>query len=234
MTTPLFTIASASCASRGIRAAHCGHFAILPSIQLQLRQGLRTTPLLRRCVVVNEEANRRQQPSVTVRLSVDEKRRFAAIAAARGVSESKLALVAIRILLASTHSRMAIEDPVTPGRECARDRITIRLRPGDRRAIRDRAASRGLKDSAYIAALVRCHISASPPLTGSELAALKASVAVLAGLGRLLARISREGPSTESVLIEELRRIRACTAGLESQTHDLIRAALQSWESQYG
>lgn len=186
-----------------------------------------------RCVVVSDEIESRRQPSVTARLSFDEKRRFAAIATARGVSESALALVAIRVLLASTDSRIAIEHAVPPGRECARDRITIRLRPGDRQAIRDRAASRGVKDSAYIAALVRCHISASPPLTGSELAALKASVAVLAGLGRLLARISREGPSTESVLIEELRRIRSCTAGLERQTHDLIRAALQSWESHY-
>lgn len=188
----------------------------------------------RRCVAVNDETNRSRSPSVTARLSVDEKRRFAAVAASRGVSESKLALVAIRILLASTDNRITIQEPVLPGPECARDRITIRLRPGDRRAIRDRAASRGLKDSAYIAALVRFHVSASPPLTVSELAALKASVAVLAGLGRVLARIFREAPSSESVLIEELRRIRACTAGLERQTHDLIRAALVSWESHYG
>jgi hypothetical protein len=188
----------------------------------------------RRCVVVNDETHRSWHPSVTARLSVEDKRRFAAIAAARGVSESKLALVAIRILLQSTDNRITVQEPALPGRECARDRITIRLRPGDRQAIRDRAASRGLKDSAYIAALVRFHISASPPLTGSELAALKASVAVLAGLGRVLTRISREAPTAESVLIEELRRIRACTAGLERQTHDLIRAALLSWESHYG
>lgn len=188
----------------------------------------------RRCPVVSDETNRSRQPSVTARLSVDDKRRFAAIAGARGVSESKLALVAIRILLESTDNRIMIQEPVVPERECARDRITIRLRPGDRRAIRDRAARRGLKDSAYIAALVRFHVSADPPLTGSELAALKASVAVLAGLGRVLARVSRDAPSTESVLIEELRRIRTCTAGLERQTHDLIRAALLSWESRYG
>jgi hypothetical protein len=182
---------------------------------------------------VNDQTNRSCRPSVTARLPPDDKRRFAAIAAARGISEGKLALLAIRILLESTDNRITIQVPALPGRECARDRITIRLRPGDRLAIRDRAASRGFKDSAYIAALVRFHISASPPLTGSELAALKASVAVLAGLGRLLARMSREAPLSESVLIEELRRIRACTAGLERQTHDLIRAALLSWESHY-
>jgi hypothetical protein len=99
--------------------------------------------------------------------------------------------------------------------------------------IRERAGKRGLKDSAYIAALVRSHVAANPPLTGPELAALKASVAVLAGFGRLLTRISREAPSTESVLAEELRRTRAFTADVERHTHELVRAALISWESHY-
>src|SRR5690348_10228262 len=150
----------------------------------------------------------------SLRLSVEEKARFAAIAAARGMSESKLAVAAIRMLLQSTDNRITNQEPSPPGRECARDRITVRLRPGDRRAIRDRAASRGLKDSAYIAALVRFHISANPPLTGSELAALKASVAVLAGFGRLLSRISHGASSPQSVVVEELRRIRVGTADL--------------------
>jgi len=183
---------------------------------------------------VNDGINRSRPPSVTARLSVDEKQRFAAIAAARGVSESKLAIAAIRILLQSADHRVTVEEPVLSGRECARDRITIRLRPGDRRAIRDRAASRGLRDSAYIAALVRFHVSANPPLTGSELAALKASVAVLSGLGRLLTRISHGASAPQSVLVEELRRVRAGTADLERRTHDLIRAALVSWESHHG
>ncbi len=188
----------------------------------------------RRCLVVNDETNRSRPPSVTARLSVDEKQRFAAIAAARGVSESKLAVAAIRILLQSADNRATVEEPVLSGRECARDRITIRLRPGDRRAIRDRAASRGLRDSAYIAALVRFHVAANPPLTGSELAALKASVAVLSGLGRLLTRISHGASAPQSVLVKELRRVRAGTADLERRTHDLIRAALVSWESHHG
>jgi hypothetical protein len=44
------------------------------------------------------------------------------------------------------------------------DRITIRLRPGDRLAIRHQAAERRVKDSAYIAALVRGQVRARDTL----------------------------------------------------------------------
>jgi hypothetical protein len=74
----------------------------------------------------------------------------------------------------------------------ALDRITIRLRPGDRLAIRHRAAERRMKDSAYIAALVRGHVAVNPPLATHELTALKGAVSVLAAFGRILARAARE------------------------------------------
>ncbi len=49
-----------------------------------------------------------------------------------------------------------------------------------------------MRDSAYLAALVRAHVAASPPLAADELAALKLAVTVIAGFGRLLARTARE------------------------------------------
>lgn len=178
---------------------------------------------------MNDGTNTRSLPSITARPTVDEKQRFASIAALRGISESKLALVAIQALLDSTGSG-STGGPAASLPDTAHDRITIRLRPGDRRAIRERAAKRGLKDSAYIATLVRSHLSANPPLTDFELEALKASVAVLAGFGRLFARVSREAaPAT--VLTEELRRTREYVADVERYTCNLVRASLESWES---
>ena len=178
---------------------------------------------------MNDGTNTRSLPAITARPTAEEKRRFASIAAARGISESKLALVAIRALLDSAGPGFAGE-LAAPSRDTVRDRITIRLRPGDRRAIRERAAKRGLKDSAYIATLVRSHLSANPPFTDFEVEALKASVAVLVGFGRLLARLSRHAaPAT--VLTEELRRTRECIADLERYTCNLVRASLESWES---
>ena len=117
-------------------------------------------------------------PSITARPTLQEKRSFAEVAAKLRVSESTLALIAIRTLLASDVPDLP---PRTSSSEPAVDRITIRLRPGDRLAIRHRAAERRMKDSAYIAALVRGHVAANPPLAAQELAALKAAVSVLAG-----------------------------------------------------
>src|SRR5438128_1240572 len=48
--------------------------------------------------VMNDTAASSRRPSITVRLTPDEKQRFATIAAARGQSESELGLAAVRML----------------------------------------------------------------------------------------------------------------------------------------
>jgi len=149
------------------------------------------------------------------------------------MSESTLALIGIRSLLDSNDlpSNASVrQDEQGP----ATDRITIRLRPGDHEVIASRAAERGMKASTYLAALVRAHVAANPPLPAPELAALKQSIIVLAGLGRLLAGTARSpslgAPEWED-LQQNLRRTRAAVAALEERTHDLAQAALISWET---
>jgi hypothetical protein len=172
-------------------------------------------------------------PSITVRLSPREKEWFATLARSRGVSESALALSTIR-----TIGDSGCLDPYATGpRTPATDRITIRLRPGDGQAIARRASERGMKASAYLAALVRGHLAANPPLASRELAALKQSVVVLATLGTLFAQSARNsalsGASLEDVR-QNISRLRAAVAALEQRTHDLVRTALISWESRSG
>jgi hypothetical protein len=151
------------------------------------------------------------------------------LAAASGVSESALAMIAIRKVLDPDAGPLR-GSVSAPARGPATDRITIRLRPGDGESIARRAAQRGMKPSGYLAALVRAHVTVNPPLTANELAALKQSVAVLAGVGRLLAQAIRF-PSSPGLAREELQRTRAAVAILEQRTHDLARTALISWES---
>lgn len=91
-----------------------------------------------------------------------------------------------------------------------------------------------MRDSAYLAALVRTHVAASPPLAADELAALKLAVTVLAGFGRLLARTARDATQAGAIakdLQQDLSRTRALVTALEQRTHDLARAALVSWET---
>ncbi|MDB6013974.1 MAG: hypothetical protein JWL65_6224 [Gammaproteobacteria bacterium] len=174
-------------------------------------------------------------PSITARPTLAEKERFAQVAARSGISESALALIAIRALLESNESLATTTAPES-GHQPATDRITIRLRPGDGRAINQRAAQRGMRASTYLAALVRAHVAARPPLTVDELAILKQGVAVLASLGRTLSHISRnaaQGDTLSADLQRHLGQIRAVVAALERRTHDIARSALVTWESRF-
>lgn len=126
---------------------------------------------------VNEGTLTSTAPSITARPTPEEKRLFAEVAAKLRVSESALALIAIRTLLDSDVRDLPLR---TSSSDPAVDRITIRLRQGDRLAIRKRATERRMKDSAYIAALVRNHVASNPPLATHELAVFKLAVSVLA------------------------------------------------------
>src|SRR6266513_4392068 len=174
-------------------------------------------------------------PSITARPLPVEKARFAQLAERAGMSESALALVAIRSLM-DPDGKMPLATGGATGSDRIRstDRITIRLRPGDGVAITRRASERGMKASTYLAALARAHVGANPPLPAAELAALKQSIVVVAGLGTVLARIARNpalnGPALGEVR-QELTRMRVIVGRLEQRTHDFIRAALIAWES---
>jgi hypothetical protein len=159
---------------------------------------------------------------------VEDKARFATLAARAGLSESALALVAIRHVLAQNAKRGSDEAGPPGIRGPATDRITIRLRPGDSVSIAQRAMKRGMKPSAYIAALVRAHVTLNPPWPATELTALKQAVVVLAGVGRALAQTARTSQGVSQI---DLERARSAVAMLEQHTHDLAKAALISWES---
>ena len=97
-------------------------------------------------------------------------------------------------------------------------------------------AKRGIRSSTYIAALVRAHIAASPPLTIDELTVLKQGVTVLAKLNRALSHTARciaQGGPVLPEFQKELSLTRTVVAALEQRTHDLARSALVTWESRY-
>jgi hypothetical protein len=160
--------------------------------------------------------------------------RFAELAASRGLSESALALIAIRALLESNTVASAGATQPASTQEPATDRVTIRLRPGDRHNIGDRAARRGMKTSTYLAALVRAHIAANPPVPAAELSKLKTMVAVLAALSRVLAELDRRVRETGEGAREletNLYKTRVVVRALELVTSDFTRAVLVSWET---
>jgi hypothetical protein len=168
---------------------------------------------------------------ITVRLPRTEKDRFRSLAASRGLSEARLGLIAIRTLLDDAPTPdSAVPLVVNP----ASERITIRLRAGDRQRIRERAAARRMKDAGYLAALVRAHVVANPPLPVAELQQLKAAVAALriaiADLSTNLQVLARDRGSLDT-LWRNLRETRAQVVDLERHFHAYTLAAVIAWEA---
>jgi hypothetical protein len=191
----------------------------------------------RRMLLVNENISTSPKPSITARPSPDEKRRFAELATRLRVSESTLALIAIRSLLDSNPVSVPAETRTSPPeQEPSTDRITIRLRPGDMRRLKERAQHRGIRVSGYIAACLRAHLEANPPLTIPELTILKEGVSVLSKLRRALTHTTQDIVQT-GVLTPELQRELALTrtvvTALEQRIHDFTRSALKTWESRH-
>ena len=184
---------------------------------------------------VTSDRTRSRLPTITARLSLQEKQRFAELAASRGLSECALAAATLRALL-NPGTSSALNIPSLSRREAATDRITIRLRPGDGAALEARAARRRMKTSTYLAALVRSHIAADTVLTADELDSVKKAVVVLTGVGRLLSRIAScggQGGSLSPEARQALAQTRSVVTAIEQRTSDLARAALRSWESRY-
>lgn len=88
-------------------------------------------------------------PLIATRASSETKAKFAALAARSGTSESTLLMRLIDAVL--EHNS---EAPDTDGMESGEpltDRITVRLRPGDRARLNAHAAARNMKPATYLA-----------------------------------------------------------------------------------
>src|SRR5258708_11000947 len=142
----------------------------------------------------------------------DRKGQFAALAASRGLSESKF----LGLLIASVLERNPVDEAGDAHHGVAEegDRITLRLRPGDGKWLRLRAQRRGMNYTTYAAALIRAHVRADPPTPLEELARLERSLASISAIGRRLNQIAgavREGQGVDPGLRGELAA--GCHAG---------------------
>ena len=170
--------------------------------------------------------------SITAWPSRDQKVGFAALAASRGLSESKL----LGLLIDSVVERNPVEEAGDePHREAEEgDRITLRLRPGDGRCLRFRAHRRGMKYSTYAAALIRAHVRANPRMPLDELARLERSLAEISTIGRRfnqIAGIVGKGQDIDSGLRLELAAVIHTVEELRQALREVVKVNRISWES---
>jgi hypothetical protein len=166
-------------------------------------------------------------PSITVRPSPAEKARFGRLAVEAGLSESALALYAIRAYLGTVPAQSAAVAP--PQRLRATDRVTIRMRPGDGQWIARRAAERRMRPCAYLAALVRAHIGCHPPLPQDEIRILKRAVVVVGEMARI---VGNKSPT--ELTCDDLQHARAAVEHVGKQLQAFAKASVIAWESRVG
>jgi hypothetical protein len=176
---------------------------------------------------------------IGIRLSTDKRARIAALAAHHRLSASGLLAKLIDEVLQANGAlvqqagkqrldRLSTLDGV---RE---DRITLRLRHGDRMLAAERACARGMKTGSYLAVLIHNHVRGSAVLPPNELDALKASGAQLAALGRQLQRFGMPNTLAEPLASELLDAIALARREVEAAreaTAAVVRRNLVSWET---
>ena len=176
------------------------------------------------------------RPSVRKQIAAwatpERKGQFAALAANRGLSESKLLGLLIDSVLERNPVDEARDDCQSEAEEV--DRITLRLRPGDGKWLRLRAQRRGMKYTTYGAALIRAHVRANPPMPIEELARIERSLAEVSAVGRNLSQIARrisEGQGVDPGLRPELTVVLHAVEELRQALREVVKVNRISWES---
>ena len=180
-------------------------------------------------------------PTLRVRLKPELHQQFKATCERRGLSASNLALRAIQRELAARDDESTdsvLPHPSRPSgpsdeKAAARRRITLRLPSYIHEAASERAATRGLKISSWIAALVQSQVAATPVVTDEELQVLDESNRELAALGRNINQIARALNEahfqTERVRLDRLAELSEQIERNRDAIFGLVRASNNAW-----
>lgn len=174
---------------------------------------------------------------IGLRMPAGKKAQFAALASAQGLSQSGLLAQLIDHVLDGQAAPVVAPASGEPAALC--ERLTLRLRPGDRTLVQARAAARGMKPSTYLVALVHAHVRGDSPLPVTELNWFKACVGELSALVRVLVALqAQRGAALEgdpdAHLHDLIQQALARSERLRLALADLVRANLASWEGDHG
>lgn len=165
----------------------------------------------------------------------DQGERFAELAAAQGVSASKLLAklvwTAIKEQPEAKVKRLLAE--AAAGRAPA-EKYTVRLIGADAAHLKARAQARGVTASGYVAHLLRAHLRADPPMPYGEFQQLKRVVNELAGVRAAMAQLAaHDGPvlGLDSLVKENLLKLLPALKQIRDKVQDTLIANSKSWEA---
>jgi hypothetical protein len=179
---------------------------------------------------------------IGTRVPPETRARFAALAARHHLSASSLLAKMVDevlkthgdISLGSGGQRSPCESEDDSGTV---DRITLRLRQGDRALAAQRAHSRGMKTGSYLALLIHNHVHDAAVLPPNELDQIKVTGARLAALGRQLRMFGMPNTLPAPVapdLSAAIASVRREVEAAREATAALVRRNLISWETGAG
>ncbi|MGK6309746.1 hypothetical protein [Variovorax sp. DT-64] len=174
---------------------------------------------------------------IGVRVASDKRARIAALAAHHQLSASGLLAKMIEEVLQTNGTPVHQAGEQRPRQKWTidgvqEDRVTLRLRHGDRMLAAERACARGMKTGSYLAMLVHNHVRGSAVLPPNELDQLRATCARLAALGRQLQRFGMPNIVSEPLASELRDAIAAARREVEAAreaTAAVVRRNLTSW-----
>lgn len=152
------------------------------------------------------------------------------IAQREQITESALVKQLLEVVLRSS----AVEQlPFAEEKVNRYARLSVRLEPGDRLLLSERAAARGIPTATYASVVIRSHLRAVAPLLKDERALLNRAIGELGAIGRNLNQIARAinqgavaaGPTRADLMA----LLRACEA-LRNYVRQLMEANLRTWE----
>ncbi|WP_431112470.1 hypothetical protein [Variovorax paradoxus] len=176
---------------------------------------------------------------IGTRVSPETRARFAALAARHHLSASELlAKMVDEVLKTNGESSPSAGGQRSPNESESSsgldDRITLRLRQGDRALAARRARARGMKTGSYLALLIHNHVRAAAVLPPNELDQLKVTNAQLAALARKLRMFGAPNTwlaPTALDLSEAIASVRRDVEVAREATAAIVRRNLVSWET---
>ena len=179
---------------------------------------------------------------IATRVSPETRARFAALAARHHLSASSLLAKMVDEVL-KTNGESWLESggqwPTgeSENRPGVADRLTLRLRKGDRALAAERARARGMKTASYLALLIHNHVRDAAVLPPNELDQIKVTGAQLAALGRQLRMFGMPNTQPELAapdLSEAIALVRREVEEAREAAAAIVRRDLISWETGAG
>ncbi len=168
---------------------------------------------------------------IQCRVTLETKALIQALADRERITESALVRQLLDVVL-RTSAVSAKSRPDGEPRSNRDVRLYVRLDPGDRLLLKERAAARCVPPATYVAALVRSHLRGIAPLLKEERRALDGAVAQLTAVGRNLNQMTRalnRGQSEASSREDVQAMLRVCGA-LRDHVKGLLAANERSWD----